>query len=94
MKKQYVAGVKTQEVILLFICHLKELTRLDVLIAVLFLKKSKDIKGKHRYLYFIGTKKQKKIYFQNLKYKPKPYPKRQNKNYVVDHKTQTQALLF
>ena len=42
MKKQYVAGVKTQEVILLFTCHLKELTRLDVLIAVLFLKKSKD----------------------------------------------------
>tara|TARA_Y100000114_G_scaffold155553_1_gene180031 strand:- start:1412 stop:2377 length:966 start_codon:yes stop_codon:yes gene_type:complete len=54
----------------------------------------KDIKGKHRYLYFIGTKKQKKLYVQNLKYKPKPYPKRQNKNYVVDHKTQTQALLF
>ena len=42
MKKQYVAGVKTQEVILLFTCRLKELTRLDVLIAVLFLKKSKD----------------------------------------------------
>ena len=49
---------------------------------------------KHRYVYFIGTKKQKKLYLKNLKYPIQNYPKGQNDKYTINHKTKTQELLF
>ena len=49
---------------------------------------------KHRYLYFIGSKKQKKEYLKNLNYKILSYPKGNNENYEVNHKTITQEILF
>ena len=39
--------------------------------------------SKHRYIYFCATKKMKKEYLKNLKYKILPYPKGQNKNYIL-----------
>jgi len=49
---------------------------------------------KHRYIYFIGSKKQKKQYLKKLKYPTQIYPKNQNKKYEINYKTQTQELLF
>ena len=51
---------------------------------------------KHRYYYFIGSKKQKNIWTEALrkKYKIKEYPKGDNKNYDASFKPQTQGLLF
>lgn len=41
----------------------------------------KERTAKHRYVYFIGNKQQKKNMKNNLKYQPLPYPKLQNTNY-------------
>tara|TARA_R100000808_G_C2127643_1_gene137563 strand:- start:281 stop:964 length:684 start_codon:yes stop_codon:yes gene_type:complete len=49
---------------------------------------------KNRYVYFIGTKKQKKDMLNNLKYKIEPYPKGENKRYDASYKPQVQAKLF
>ena len=53
-----------------------------------------DRPRKHRYIYFVGSKKQKKDYKKKLKYEAQPYPKTQSEKYIVDYKTQTQELLF
>ena len=53
-----------------------------------------DRPQKHRYIFFIGNKKQKKKMFKNLKYKVFPYPKGQNTNYDASYKTTTQTELF
>lgn len=49
---------------------------------------------KHRYIYFIGSKSQKKIMFKNLKYKIEPYPKGKNKRYDASYKPTIQTELF
>lgn len=53
-----------------------------------------DRPRKHRYIYFVGSKKQKKYYEKKLKYEVQSYPKTQSKKYIVDYKTKTQELLF
>tara|TARA_Y100001963_G_C6597796_1_gene361028 strand:- start:43 stop:741 length:699 start_codon:yes stop_codon:yes gene_type:complete len=49
---------------------------------------------KNRYIYFIGTKKQKKYMMNNLKYEIKPYPKGENKRYDASYKPVIQTRLF
>ena len=49
---------------------------------------------KHRYVYFIGSKKQKKEMMNNLKYEIKPYPKGKNKRYDASYNPIIQTKLF
>ena len=56
-------------------------------------KKSKQL-GKHRYIYFLGNKREKKQRLNNLLLKQYPYPKGKNINYNWDFKPETQGLLF
>jgi len=49
---------------------------------------------KHRYLYFLGSKKQIKEYKKALLYKIEPYPKGDNKRYDTSFQPETQELLF
>lgn len=49
---------------------------------------------KNRYVYFLGTKKQKKEMMESLNYKIQPYPKGENKRYDASYKPQVQAKLF
>ena len=49
---------------------------------------------KHRYIYFIGSKKDKKYFLKQLNYKIQDYPKGQNKRYDASYKPNVQGLLF
>ena len=49
---------------------------------------------KHRYVYFIGSKKEKKEMFNDLKYEIKPYPKGKNIRYDASYKPIIQRELF
>jgi len=49
---------------------------------------------KHRYIYFVGNKKQKKELISKLIPKPKPYPKGENKRYDASYKPLTQIKLL
>ena len=49
---------------------------------------------KHRYIYFIGTKHQKKDMLSALKYPILPYPKGDTQRYDSSAKVETQQLLF
>ena len=49
---------------------------------------------KHRYIYFHGTKQQKKLFKSLLKYDVEPYPKGDSKKYDSGLKVQTQILLI
>ena len=51
-------------------------------------------KPKNRYVYFNANKKQKKLFFKELKWDILSYPKQINKNYDTSHKTTTQIELF
>ena len=53
-----------------------------------------DRPRKHRYIYFIGNKKDKKTLINKLKYPISKYPKFDNKNYLTDTNIQTQGLLI
>lgn len=53
-----------------------------------------DRPRKHRYIYFIGNKKQKKEFLKALKYKIEPYPKGDNKRYDASYRPQVQGVLF
>ena len=53
-----------------------------------------DRPRKHRYIYFIGSKKDKKQILKQLKYPVIEYPKFQNTNYKTDTNIQTQGLLI
>ena len=53
-----------------------------------------DRPRKHRYIYFLGDKKQKKEMLGKLNYNIEPYPKGDNKNYEVGHKPTVQGVLF
>jgi len=49
---------------------------------------------KHRYLYFIGNKREKRRMEEELKYKQKPYPKGDNKEYDTGDKVAKQLSLL
>jgi hypothetical protein len=49
---------------------------------------------KHRYIYFIGSKTQKKNMYKNLKYKIMQYPKGINERYDASYKPKVQTKLF
>ena len=50
--------------------------------------------SKYRYVYFIGSKKQKSIWLNELNYKSEPYPKGDNKRYDSSHIPTVQTKLF
>jgi len=50
--------------------------------------------SKHRYIYFTGTKKQKKILLNSLKYKIEDYPKGNNQRYDASYEPQVQLKMF
>ncbi len=50
--------------------------------------------AKHRYIYFHGTKPQKKLLRSLLKYDVEPYPKGDSKKYDSGDRVQTQVLLI
>ena len=54
----------------------------------------RDRPQKHRYIFFIGSKKQKKQWLKELNYKIQAYPKGENTNYDTSYKTTTQTELF
>lgn len=53
-----------------------------------------DRSRKHRYFYFIGSKKEVKAMKSMLPYKVEPYPKGDNKRYNADYKPYQQSDLF
>mgnify|MGYP005993139979 FL=1 len=53
-----------------------------------------DRPQKHRYIYFLGNKKQKKEMLSKLNYDVLPYPKGENKRYETDHIPTVQGVLF
>ena len=53
-----------------------------------------DRPQKHRYIYIVANKKDKKNLLKKLKYKISPYPKGENKNYETDNNINTQFMLF
>lgn len=53
-----------------------------------------DRPQKHRYFYFIGTKKEVKDMMKMLPYKIEPYPKGENIRYDASYKPLTQTTLF
>lgn len=54
----------------------------------------RDRARKHRYVYFIGNKKEVKLFNSKLNYNVKPYPKGKNKRYDASYKTSNQEDLF
>ena len=70
----------------------KGLTRQEV-IKKYNIKTEKQL-GKHRYIYFLGNKAEKKQRLKDLLLNQEPYPKGKNKKYNWDFKTETQGLLF
>jgi hypothetical protein len=56
--------------------------------------KFKKRNQKNRYVYFIGSKTQKKKFKKDLLYKIKDYPKMKNTNYKSDFKPSVQISLF
>tara|TARA_R110002051_G_scaffold41515_2_gene86080 strand:- start:2503 stop:3138 length:636 start_codon:yes stop_codon:yes gene_type:complete len=49
---------------------------------------------KHRYIFFTGSKTQRKAWKKQLNYKEQPYPKGENKRYDSSHKVTVQQRLF
>ena len=54
----------------------------------------KDRAQKHRYVFFVGNKTQRKTMLSNLMYQVEPYPKGDSKRYDAGGEVQTQTLLF
>jgi hypothetical protein len=54
----------------------------------------KDRAQKHRYVFFVGNKTQRKTMMSNLMYQAEPYPKGESKRYDAGGEVQTQQLLF
>ena len=50
--------------------------------------------GKHRYVMFLGSKKQKKEMLAALRYPILPYPKGESRRYDASHKPVTQMRMF
>lgn len=64
-----------------------------------FMRESDDFEmlerpRKHRYVYFVGSKKQKKYWLKCLKYKICSYPKGENQRYDATYIPNTQGRLF
>lgn len=58
-------------------------------------KKNRKIRtAKHRYIYFIGSKSQKKLWSKELNYKIEPYPKGKNKRYDSSYVPKVQLNMF
>ena len=51
-----------------------------------------DRNQKHRYIYFVGSRKRE--FRKALKYKIEPYPKGDNRRYDASYEPETQAKLF
>jgi hypothetical protein len=49
---------------------------------------------KHRYIFFVGTQRQKKELVASLSYEVKPYPKGDSSRYDASSSVKTQQLLF
>ena len=54
----------------------------------------RDRPQKHRYVYFTGSKTEKRILKKSLNYKIEPYPKGKNKRYDASYKPSTQLTLL
>ena len=54
----------------------------------------KERPRKHRYIYLLGTKTEKKVMMKNLSYEIFPYPKGENKRYDSSYNPPVQKLLF
>lgn len=54
----------------------------------------KERSRKHRYIYFLGSKKEKKDFLKALCYKIEPYPKGDNINYDASYQIEPQQRLF
>lgn len=54
----------------------------------------KDRAQKHRYVFFVGSKNQKKSMLSDLMYQTEPYPKGDSKRYDAGGVVKTQQLLF
>ena len=54
----------------------------------------KDRPRKHRYIFFTGSKHQKKVLLESLKYSIEPYPKGDSNKYDAGGDVATQGLLF
>jgi len=50
--------------------------------------------AKHRYVFFVGNKKEKQQLLNDLQYEVLPYPKGESKRYDAGNKVKTQPLLF
>jgi len=50
--------------------------------------------AKHRYVFFVGNKKEKQQLLKELRYEILPYPKGESKRYDAGNKVKTQPLLF
>jgi hypothetical protein len=59
-----------------------------------FLHKQKQASGKHRYIMFLGSKKQKKEMLAALRWPILPYPKGESQRYDASHKPITQMVMF
>ena len=53
-----------------------------------------DRPQKHRYIYFIGSKKEKKIYKKHLNYSKLSYPKGTSQKYKTESEPKSQMILF
>ena len=53
-----------------------------------------DRPQKHRYIYFLGSKKERRDLRSKLRYEEQAYPKTVSKRYTADHKPQVQGILF
>lgn len=58
------------------------------------IKKVIKTKGKYRYYYFVGNKRQKRKMREKLRFKEKPYPKGNNKRHKEDIKVNSQKSLI
>jgi hypothetical protein len=50
--------------------------------------------AKHRYIYFVGSRKQKQTLKDQLRYEIHPYPKGESEKYNAGNSVKTQELLF
>jgi len=57
-------------------------------------KHRKKRSSKHRYVYFTGTKRDKKIHMKHLNYKTEPYPKGENDRYECNYIPSVQTILL
>lgn len=57
-------------------------------------EKRMERSAKHRYVFFVGNKKEKQLLANQLRYEVLPYPKGESKRYDAGNAVKTQPLLF